>query len=259
MDNFYVLYGAGGNSEVFITKDHGVVVVDTKVPGQGAALVEKIKSITDKPITTVINTHCHGDHTGGNPDFPAGITIVAQENTKTNMEKMDEFKKPENVKFLPNKTFKDKLKLFSGPDEIDLYYFGPGDTDGDAWVVFRSLKILAAGDSFSGKYVALLDGSNGGSANFAASLRKAAAGIKNVDTVIPGHAKVLYTMADLSEFAGYNEDFLKWALSEKKMGKTPDQAEADYKYPERYASYGPTVPGFVKRSTQTIYDTTGSK
>jgi glyoxylase-like metal-dependent hydrolase (beta-lactamase superfamily II) len=91
-DNFYVLGGGGGASSLFITRDHDAVVVDVKNPGQGAALVEKIKTLTDRPITTVILTHTHTDHTGGLPELPAGFQIVAQENTKTNMEKMDLFK-----------------------------------------------------------------------------------------------------------------------------------------------------------------------
>src|ERR1700733_6055593 len=74
-DNFYVLEGGGGNTSVFITQNHGVVVVDTKLPGWGPLLVEKIKTLTDKPVTTIINTHTHADHTSGNPDFGPGIEI----------------------------------------------------------------------------------------------------------------------------------------------------------------------------------------
>src|SRR5262249_8983473 len=134
-DNFYVLKGGGGNTSEFITQKNGVVVVDTKLPGLGSLIVEKIKSITDKPVKTVILTHTHMDDVGGLPDFPAGIQIVATENTKANMPKKGRFgsdsiySKPENAKFLPNKTFKDKLKLFSGADEVDVYYFGPGGTN----------------------------------------------------------------------------------------------------------------------------------
>jgi glyoxylase-like metal-dependent hydrolase (beta-lactamase superfamily II) len=258
-DNFYVLKGGGGNSEVFISKDHGVVVVDTKLPDQGSALVEKVKTLTDKPITTVINTHCHADHTGGNPAFPAGVTIVAQENTKVNMEKMDEFKKAENAKFLPTKTFKDKMTLFSGSDAIDLYYFGPGGTNGDAWIVFRSLHILAAGDEFAGKWANLIDESNGGSGAIAKTLKTVVDKLqdKKIETIVPGHNADMYKWADLKDYAEYNADFQTWALSEKKMGKTPEQAEAEYKYPEKYASYTPPIPGFVKRTTQALYNTPG--
>src|SRR5215211_4786634 len=86
-DNFYVMKGGGGNSSVFITAN-GVIVVDTKNPGWGQPLLDKIKSVTDKPVMTIINTHTHGDHVSGNVEFPATVDIVTHENTKKNMEAM---------------------------------------------------------------------------------------------------------------------------------------------------------------------------
>src|ERR671929_1241082 len=86
-DNLYVLKGGGGNTSVFITAN-GVTVVDTKNPGWGSPVLEKIKGLTPKPVTTIINTHTHGDHVSGNVEFPATVDIVVQDNTKTNMEKM---------------------------------------------------------------------------------------------------------------------------------------------------------------------------
>src|SRR6266581_3490177 len=120
-DNLYVITGAdptdrnsfsGGNTGVFIT-NNGVVVVDTKLAGWGQAMLDKIKTVTNKPVTTIINTHTHGDHTGNNDLFGTSVTIVAQDNTKANMEKMDAFK-GDKAKFLPSKTYKDKLTLGSG-------------------------------------------------------------------------------------------------------------------------------------------------
>src|SRR5437016_2903774 len=92
-DNLYVLRSAatsppgGGNTAVFVTAN-GVVVVDAKNPGWGTPILNKIKELTPKPVTTLINTHTHGDHVSGNVEVPATIDFVAQENTKTNMEKM---------------------------------------------------------------------------------------------------------------------------------------------------------------------------
>ena len=74
-DNLYVMRGGGGNSAVFITST-GVVVVDTKNPGWGQPLLDKIKTVTDKPITMIINTHTHGDHVSGNVEFPATVEVV---------------------------------------------------------------------------------------------------------------------------------------------------------------------------------------
>src|SRR4051794_19064472 len=96
-DNLYVIMAStpgadftGGNVGVFVT-DTGVVVVDTKVPSYGPDLIARIKKVTDKPVTTIINTHTHGDHTGSNEGFPASVEIIAQENTKANMMKMPAF------------------------------------------------------------------------------------------------------------------------------------------------------------------------
>src|SRR5215510_5496991 len=86
-DNLYVLKGGGGNTAVFIGAE-GVVVVDTKNPGWGQPILDKIKGLTTKPVTTIINTHTHGDHVSGNVEFPATVDIVVQENTKANMQKM---------------------------------------------------------------------------------------------------------------------------------------------------------------------------
>jgi glyoxylase-like metal-dependent hydrolase (beta-lactamase superfamily II) len=90
-DNLYVLKAlaaaGGGNTTVFISAA-GVIIVDTKNPGWGQPLIEKIKTLTDKPVTMIINTHTHGDHVSGNVEFPATIDIVAHENTKTNMTAM---------------------------------------------------------------------------------------------------------------------------------------------------------------------------
>ncbi len=102
-DNLFVIKGGGaGNTAVFVTAQ-GVVLVDTKLPGWGQRIMDQVRSVTDKPVTTIINTHTHGDHTGSNEFFPASVEVVAQENTKTNMEKMDAFK-GEKAQFLPDKT-----------------------------------------------------------------------------------------------------------------------------------------------------------
>ena len=86
-DNLFLLKGGGGNTAVFVGTS-GVVVVDTKLPGWGQPILDKVKELTPMPVTTIINTHTHGDHVSGNVEFPATVDIVTQENTKANMEKM---------------------------------------------------------------------------------------------------------------------------------------------------------------------------
>src|SRR5215475_9516385 len=180
-DNLYVLRGdgGGGNTAVFIAST-GVVVVDAKNPGWGKPILDKIKTITPKPVTTLINTHTHGDHVSGNVEFPATVDIVVQENTKTNMEKMPIFKE-HNGAGMAKRTFKDKMTLGKGADQIDLYYFGPGHTNGDAIIVFPALRTAHTGDLFQGKALPLVDSDNGGSfLHYDETLNKVHAGISNV-------------------------------------------------------------------------------
>src|SRR5207247_8816773 len=142
-DNLYMLTGGGGNTAALST-DRGVVVVDTKLAGWGQPILDKIKTVTDKPVTTIINTHSHPDHVGSNEAFPANVEVIAQEVTKANMEKQDAFI-GDKAKFLPKKTFKDKMNVGSDKDQIELFYFGRGHTGADAWVVFPALRAMHAG------------------------------------------------------------------------------------------------------------------
>jgi glyoxylase-like metal-dependent hydrolase (beta-lactamase superfamily II) len=252
-DNLYVLKGGGGNTAVFVTAN-GVTVVDAKNPGWGQPILDKIKELTPKPVTMLINTHTHGDHVSGNVEFPASVEVITQENTKTNMEKMDIFKQ-NNGRGMPKRTFKDKMTLGKGADQIDLYYFGPGHTNGDAIVVFPALRTAHFGDLFAGKGLPLVDADNGGSVmKYPDTLNKAYNGIKNVETVINGHNNQTVTWADVKTFADFNQDFLTWAQGELKAGKTPEQAAGEWKVPEKYTGYSSQVaalfgglPGRIKR------------
>jgi cyclase len=251
-DNLYVLKGGGGNTAVFVTAE-GVVVVDTKLAGWGQAILDKIKTVTDKPVSMIINTHTHGDHTGSNDFFGTTVEAVVQENTKSNMAKMDPFK-GDNAKFLPKKTFKDKLSLLTGKDKIDLYYFGPGHTNGDAFVVFPGLQVMHAGDMFAGKGMPFIDTRNGGSgAGFHKTLGKAVSGIKKVETVITGHSPLM-KWSDFEEFAAFHRDFFEWARTQQQAGKTVDAAAASYQPPEKYPGYRRENLGNVKGALQAIYD-----
>jgi cyclase len=237
-DRLYMIPGAGGNTAVFITAN-GVVLVDTKLANNGQAILDQVKTVTNKNITHIINTHTHGDHTGSNQFFPAEIEIVTQENTKTNMEKMDVFKDPANKNGLPDKTFKDRMTLLSGPDTIDLYYFGPAHTNGDAFVVFRALRAMHAGDVFATKGQPLIDAPNGGSGiAYPQTISKAVATIKNVDTVITGHTTTgPLKWQDLVDYGEFNRLFLEHARKSLAAGKTAEQAMADLKVPEKFRDY----------------------
>jgi cyclase len=264
-DNFWVLKGGGGNTAVFVATN-GVIVVDTKNPGWGQPILDKIKELTNKPITTIINTHTHGDHVSGNVEFPATVDVVTHENTKANMEKMapatgiaqqgppTNIFRVNNGKNMAKRTFKDKMTLFSGSDQIDLFYFGRGHTNGDAWVVFPALRIMHAGDIFSGKNIPLLDANNGGSGvAIGDTLAKAASTVKNVDTLITGHSTQM-TMNDLKEYAEFNREFLKAVQEGKKAGKSVDDVANAWTIPTKYTGYAMPQPMRLKSNVQVIYD-----
>ena len=265
-DNMYVMKGGGGNSAVFITAD-GVTVVDTKLPGWGQPLLDKIKTVTDKPVTRIINTHTHFDHVSGNVEFPATVEVITHENTKTYMDQANPvyglqtgpqtniFKQNEG-KGMPKRTFKDKMTIGSGADQIDLYHFGPAHTGGDAYVVFPSLRMMHVGDTMPTRDLPIMDKNNGGTAvGYSATIAKAAA-VSGVDTIINGHNPTTITPADLKLYSEFIADFVKFAQDAKKAGKTVADVETGWKVPAKYTGYANPNPARVKANAQVAFDET---
>jgi cyclase len=187
-DNLYVIPGAGGNTTVFVTHG-GVVLVDTKLPNNGEPILNQVRRVTDRPVSMVINTHSHPDHIGSNEYFGATVDVVTHENTRKWMAANSRVAL--NPMVMPDRTFTDRMTLGSGDDRIDLYYFGAGHTDGDAFIVFPALRAMCAGDMFAWKMSPLIDPMAGGSVlALPDTLEKAINGIPNVDTVIEGHGDV---------------------------------------------------------------------
>jgi len=262
-DNLYIITGSsptpretfsGGNTGVFVT-DKGVVVVDTKLAGWGPTILERIKSVTDKPVTTIINTHTHGDHTGSNEFFGASVESIVQENTKANMTRMDAFK-GDKAQFLPKRTYKDTLTIGAGKDQIDLYYFGPGHTNGDTFVVYRQLGVMHAGDMFPWKDAPFIDRSNGGSGRqWPLSLKKALDTVKNVQSVIGGHQPVA-TWKDFATFQQFTAELWSQTEAAQKAGKSVDEAAASSGWLSKYPGYDSTR---LKAAVQAIYDELSGK
>ena len=257
-DNLYILNalaaGSGGNTSIFITAT-GVVVVDTKNPGWGQPLLDKIKTLTNKPVTTIVNTHTHGDHVSGNVEFPASVDVVVQENTKANMTRMDAFK-GDKAQFLPKRTYKDTLTIGAGKDQIDLYYFGPGHTNGDTFVVYRALDVMHAGDMFPWKDAPFIDRSNGGSGRqWPLSLKKALDTVKNVQSVIGGHQPVA-TWKDFATFQQFTAELWSQTEAAQKAGKSVDEAAASTGWLSKYPGYDSTR---LKAAVQAIYDELSGK
>ena len=253
-DNLYLLANAdpddrdswtGGNTAVWITND-GVVLVDTKLAGYGQAILERVRAVTDKPVTTIINTHTHFDHAGSNTEFPDSVSIVAHENTATQMARAecspvtgcDAFK-GENRKYLPDRTYADRLSLFSGSDQVDLYHFGRGHTNGDTLVVFPAARTMHTGDLFPWRGLPFVDveGSGGSAVDYGATLNKAVAGISGVETVITGHINTPVAWSDFEEFAAFYNHLADAARTGLYAGRSAEETAADYTLPDRFRGY----------------------
>jgi len=232
-DNLYVIPGAGGNTTVFITQG-GVVLVDTKLPNNGEAILSQVRTVTDKPVSMIINTHSHPDHIGSNDYFPASVDIVTHENTRKWMAANPRV--ASNPVAMPDRTFTDRMTLGSGDDRIELYYFGAGHTDGDAFIVFPARRAMAAGDVFAWKMAPLIDPMAGGSVlALPGTLENAVKGIPNVDTVIEGHG-------DVNTWEGFRDyvQFNRALLDAAKTGMGKKTAE------EIAAELRPKFPVFTK-------------
>jgi cyclase len=224
-DNLYVIPGAGGNTTVFVTQA-GVVLVDTKLPNNGEAILNQVRTVTDKPVSTIINTHTHPDHIGSNEYFPASVDVVTHENTRKWMAANPRV--ASNPAAMPDRTFTDRMTLGSGDDRIDLYYFGAGHTNGDAFIVFPARRAMAAGDIFAWKMAPLIDPMAGGSVlALPDSLEKAVNGIPNVDTVIEGHGDV-NTWQGFRDYVQFNRALLDAAKAGRGQ-KSADEIAAGLK------------------------------
>ena len=250
----------GGNTVAFVV-EQGVVLVDTKLPGYGSDIIAQVANVTDKPITTIINTHTHFDHSGSNTEFPDPVEVVSHEKTRANMARetcqpvtnCDAFKGG-NARYLPRRTFTERMSLFGGEDQIDLFHFGPGHTDGDTFVVFRQARMMHTGDMFQRRNVPFIDfvNSGGSATEFAVTLQKAVDGISGVDTIIPGHSNTVLPWSDFTAYTDFMTDILTMAQEGKRSGASVDEVV------EKFSATA--YPRFeinsqrVKDNIQAIYD-----
>jgi glyoxylase-like metal-dependent hydrolase (beta-lactamase superfamily II) len=223
--NLYKIPGAGGNTTVFVTAD-GVVLVDTKLANNGEAILKQVQTVTDKPVSVIINTHTHPDHNGSNDYFKTArpsVEVVAHENTK----KWVAANSRSVPAMTPDRTFTDKTTLGTGKDRIDLYYFGAGHTNGDAFVVFPTVRAMCIGDLMAWNMAPLIDPATGGSViALPDTLEKAVKGIRNVDLVIEGHGDV-NTWEGFRAYTAFNRSLLTAAKNALAKKETPEQALAE--------------------------------
>ena len=242
----YMLLGGGPHSLAF-SSDNGVVLVNTKSPGWGSAIQDKLPLITEAPVTAIINTHPGVDYTGSNSAFPDAATIVAHERTRAAMAALSGFAGP-NARFLPNRVFTDQFTLFEGKNRVDVYHFGVAHTDGDAVVVIPISNLAYLGELFPAKAVPVIDTAHGGSAvAFADTLTRALEVLREADVqfIVPGRSEPRFgglqvsvmSMRDLEEYVDFNRDLRQAVREAAESGKTVDEAVASLSLPGQDQNY----------------------
>ena len=201
-NDFYVVRGEGGNTSVYLT-DEGIILVDPKFERNHDELAAKVTALSSKPIRYVFNTHAHGDHTGGNLKLLPAV-IVGHKNVSASMIKG-------KLPGPPQVTYGDEIRVSSGGKEVVGYHFGRCHTDGDTFVYFPALRVLATGDCVTtgnGQGVPNppassrinIDYNNGGSLVDALSTVDQVLKL-DFDVVVPGHGP-LVKKADVVRWRG---------------------------------------------------------
>jgi len=194
-ENVYMLKGAGGNIGVLIGQD-GIFMIDDQFPALSDKIKTKLKTLSDQPVKYLVNSHHHGDHTGGNSNFQEdGTLIFAHENVRKRL-KADTTK----TSGLPIVTFNDKINLHINGNDIVVAHVHNAHTDGDALIYFPQSNVLHTGDTFFNGMFPYIDLNSGGSID--GDIEAARTGlsmINNKTKIIPGHGEV----ASYSDYEAY--------------------------------------------------------
>ena len=243
--NVYVLEGQGGNIAATVGDD-GVALVDDQYAPLAPKIQAALQKLSAKPVKFVINTHWHGDHTGGNAVFSETATLIANANVRKRLETGAKTLfgdvPPAPRAALPVVTFDQGLSLFWNGEEIKAIHLHAAHTDGDSAVLFTKSNVVHCGDVFFNGMFPFIDLGSGGSVKgYLAALDEIIAATPKDAKVIPGHGPV-GTIEDLKHFRGSLEEVFAAVEKAKKAGKTVDQMKAE-KILARWDAMG---QGFIK-------------
>lgn len=227
-ENLYFLKGSGGNIGVFIGKE-GTLMIDDQYAPLSNKINGAIKTLSPHDIRFLVNTHIHGDHSGGNENFKKmGVTIVAHDKVRDRMskEKINEDKtvtppRPEDA--WPVISFSSKLYFYLNQEDIELLHVSPAHTDGDVVIHFKKANVFHMGDMFVTYGYPYIDYSNGGSINgFISSLDVFLDMMDDKTKVIPGHGE-LCTKADVKRFRDRLAEIHDEVAAALKKGKKAEE------------------------------------
>jgi len=167
-DRIYQINGGSGANGGVILCETGIIVIDSKMDEESVKQsLQAIRSVSQKPLIYLVNTHSDGDHIMGNRYFPESVTVVAQENCrddffKENFGRPSDWDEPANFPFTPSITFKENMNLWMGRDKVELYYYGNGHTSGDIVVYIPDEKVAFIGDLYFTDRPQLIHSAKGG-------------------------------------------------------------------------------------------------
>ncbi len=218
-----------GGTILFMVTKKGVVVVDSQFPDTAQHLIDEIKKKTTKPFRLLINTHHHGDHSGGNIAFKGMVQqVVAHANSKINQEAAAIKQKTEAKQLYPDETFTDSWSKKVGKEKIRLHYFGAGHTNGDCFVHFEHSNIVHTGDLVFNRRHPFVDKTAGADiSNWIKVLDTATQKFDNNTMYISGHAATGYETIlkkdDVLLFRDYLGNLLTFTDAALKAGKTKEE------------------------------------
>lgn len=227
-DNVGVFTEKGGTIAYLRTKE-GWVVVDSQFPEQAQHLIDALKKTDEKPVSLLINTHHHGDHSGGNIAFKGRVGhVVAHENSLKNQKAVAEKNKTEDKQLYPDVTFGNGWKQKVGGESLRAYYFGPGHTDGDSLIHFEHANVVHMGDLLFNRRYPFVDRSAGASVkSWITVLDKTLTTFDNKTIFVFGHAfdpeKITGNKEDIKAFRDYLEKLLTFVGGEVKAGKSKEE------------------------------------
>jgi glyoxylase-like metal-dependent hydrolase (beta-lactamase superfamily II) len=245
--NIYYLEGQGGNVGLLVGDD-GVLMIDDQFAPLSEKLLAAIRALSDEPIRMLVNTHVHGDHTGGNENFgKLGLDIIAHDNVRVRLARGVNNGPPAPAAALPVVTFGDSMSIHLNGETVTVGKLPPSHTDGDAYIHFANADVIHTGDSFRTVGYPGVDFNNGGSVKGTIEALQALYDMAGPTTkILPGHG-VVVTRAEVAAFRDLTIELQKRFTDLVRRGMTLDQVVAAKPTADLDAKYGSSerlVPAF---------------